>query len=143
MEISGAIDYQADVEAILAAEKLPVSDLPASLDNFLVAKLDDRIAGTAGLEVYGEYGLLRSLAVEPASRGNGIAGELLKGVEELAQGKRVKTLYLLTETAPGYFSRKGYLTIGRANVPAEVQQSSEFSFVCPQSAIVMMKNLSA
>jgi amino-acid N-acetyltransferase len=46
---------------------------------------------------------------------------------------------LLTETAPGYFETKGYQQITRADVPEEVQQSSEFSHVCPQSAIVMKK----
>ena len=143
MEISGATGYRADIEAILTAEKLPISDLPASLDNFLVAQENGLIIGTAGIEAYGNYGLLRSVAVSPALRNKGVAGKLLEQIEKLARAKDLNALFLLTETAQEYFSRKGYKTISRADVTAEVQQSSEFSSVCPQSAIVMMKILSA
>jgi amino-acid N-acetyltransferase len=143
MEILEATGYRTDVEALLNGEKLPVSDLPESLDNFLVAQENGLVIGTAGIEIYGEHGLLRSIAVNTASRNKGIAGKLLERIENLARAKELKTLFLLTETAPDYFSRKGYKTIGRADVPVEVQRSSEFSFVCPQSAIVMMKALSA
>lgn len=143
MKVSGAANFRSAVEDMLTAEKLPVSDLPASLDNFLVAQENDLIVGTAGIEVYGEHGLLRSVAVNPALRNKGVAALLLGQIENLAQGKGLKAIFLLTETAQEYFSRKGYKTIGRADVPAEVQRSSEFSSVCPQSAIVMMKTLSA
>ena len=143
MEISGATGYRAGIEAILTAEKLPVGDLPASLDNFLVAQENGLIIGTAGVEIYGEYGLLRSVAVSPALRNKGVAGKLLEQVENLARTQELKKLFLLTQTAQDYFSRKGYKTISRADVPVEVQQSSEFSSVCPQSAIMMMKILQA
>lgn len=127
------------VIALLIAEKLPVSDLPADLDNFLVAMIDDEVVGVAGLEIYGTYGLLRSLAVNQDHRGKGIGGELLKDIEGLATLNHLIEVYLLTETAPEYFNRKGYMKIIRGDVPVEVQQSSGFSHVCPQSAIVMKK----
>lgn len=139
MIIDQAQPYKAEVIALLAAEKLPVADLPETLDHFIVAIADAEVIGVAGLEVYGSYGLLRSLAVRPDFRGQGIAAKLLRRIDALGSLKGLTELYLLTETAPGYFERKAYRQISRAEVPEEVQQSSEFSHVCPQSAIVMKK----
>jgi amino-acid N-acetyltransferase len=143
MEIREAKNYRQSMVSLLAAEKLPVDDLPALLDNFIVAIQNDEVVGAAGLEVYGDYGLLRSLAVSPSVRGQGIANKLVQQIETLAGSKNLKAIYLLTETAPDYFDRKNYIKITRTDVPAQVQQSSEFNYACPQSAIVMKKTLSA
>jgi amino-acid N-acetyltransferase len=141
MEIVKATDYRAGIEALLAENKLPVSDLPASLENFFVATDNGAVIGVAGLEVYGQHGLLRSLAVNALHRNKGIAGKLVNQVEEFAASKELTAIFLLTETADKYFDSKQYDRITRSEVPAEVQQSSEFSFVCPQSAVVMKKTL--
>jgi len=141
MKTESALPYRDSIIALLAAEKLPVTDLPATLDNFVVAKDGDTIIGVAGLEIYGDYGLLRSLVVSPAHRSKGIAKLLLTEMEALAAAKALSAIYLLTETAHEYFSRTDYQQISRTDVPQPVQQSSEFSYACPQSAIVMKKTL--
>jgi len=143
MEITGAVNNRESIVALLIAEKLPADDLPVTLENFLVATQNDEVIGVVGLELYGGYSLLRSLAVRPDWRSKGVAGKLLREAEILALSKSSKAIYLLTETAPDYFDRKNYIKITRNDVPAEVQQSSEFSHVCPQSAIVMMKTLTS
>jgi amino-acid N-acetyltransferase len=139
MKITLATEYREAIVSLLRTEKLPADDLPGALDDFRVVVKNKELAGIAGLEVYGSYGLLRSLAVQTEYRNQGIAGHLLDEVESLAVTKGLKALYLFTETAPDYFSRKNYTKISRADVPAEVQQSTEYSHVCPQSAIVMKK----
>jgi amino-acid N-acetyltransferase len=141
MQIEKAESYRADLIALLESEKLPTTDLPETLEDFIVAKNNDEVIGVAGLEVYKNYGLLRSVVVLSSYRGKGIANDLLQNIESLAVSKLLKEIYLLTETAPDYFSKKGYNKITRLEVPAEVQQSSEFSHVCPVSAIVMKKEL--
>src|SRR3569833_1913902 len=127
MEIIEAINYREDIIALLSSEKLPASDLPASLKNFLVVIENDELVGVIGLETYGNYGLLRSLAVRPDSRNQNIAGKLVREIENLATAEGLKAIFLLTETASDYFLRKGYHAIARAEMPTEVQQSSEFS----------------
>ncbi|HVS94126.1 MAG TPA: arsenic resistance N-acetyltransferase ArsN2 [Mucilaginibacter sp.] len=141
MEILSAANYSDSVKGILEAEKLPVSDLPQNLEDFSVAIENNETLGVAGLEIYGNYALLRSLAVKARFRGRGIAGRLLEQIEALALSKGVDIIYLLTETAPEYFEKQGFVQISRADVPAEIQKSSEFSYVCPQSAAVMKKTL--
>ncbi len=141
MIITKANNQRTNVAALLAAEKLPAGDLPEQLDNFIVALEHDKLIGVAGLECYGQSALLRSVAVEPDYRNKKIAEKLIRGIEELAYFNGIKAIYLLTETASGYFIKKGYQEIQRNEVPDEIQGSSEFSFVCPQSAIVMKKIL--
>ena len=142
MIIDNAQNYREQVKALLEAEKLPTADLPENPGNFLVAIVDNKVVGVAGMEVYGNYGLLRSVAVQPDHRGLGIAGKLIGRIASLGSQKGLSDLYLLTETAPGYFKNKGFMQIGREEVPAEIQGSSEFSHVCPVSAIVMKKSIS-
>lgn len=141
MNITEAKDHREGILNLLTTEKLPVEDLPAALNNFFVAQKGAELIGVIGLEVYGYYCLLRSLAVHPEFRGLGVAGRLVDQIEALAKSKGLKAIYLLTETAPGFFERKNYKKIARDEVPTALQQSSEFSHVCPQSAIVMMKTL--
>lgn len=141
MEIAEAINYRAGVIALLSAAKLPTDDLPETLNDFWVMIEAEELIGVVGLETYGNYGLLRSLVVRPDYRNQNIAGKLLSQLESLAAEERLKAVFLLTETAPGYFSSKGYYLITRSEIPSEIQQSSEFSHVCPQSAIAMRKDL--
>ena len=141
MTIAEAINYKEEAVALLSSEKLPTNDLPSTLKNFFVMIENKKLIGIIGLEIYGSYGLLRSLAVRADSRNQNIAGKLVEQIERLALAEGLKAVLLLTETATDYFSRKGYKVITRAEMPAEVRQSSEFSHVCPDSAKAMQKDL--
>ena len=93
------------------------------------------------MEIYGQSALLRSVAVQPSDRNKGVGEKLLHRIEDLARSRGINAIYLLTETASGYFIKKNYQQITRNKVPDDVLGSTEFSFVCPQSAIVMKKIL--
>ncbi|HEX6426477.1 MAG TPA: arsenic resistance N-acetyltransferase ArsN2 [Niastella sp.] len=129
------------VIALLQTEKLPVEDLPASLNDFFVVLTEDKVIGAIGLEQYGNYALLRSMVVSAAYRNKNIASSLVDELEYYGKILGISAMYLLTETAPGYFEKKGYQKINREEVPAVLQASSEFSHVCPVSAIVMKKEI--
>ena len=133
--------YRADIISLLQSEKLPVSDLPAELDDFLIAVDNDLVIGAVGLERYESCGLLRSLVVNSSYRNQNIADELINRLESNSIAAGIDCIYLLTETAPNYFERKGYSIITRADVPDVLLRSSEFSHVCPTSAIVMKKSV--
>ncbi len=68
MLIEKAENQREGIVAILAAEKLPVDDLPENVENFLVAKDKGELVGVIGLELYGDYRLLRSFAAVSAHR---------------------------------------------------------------------------
>jgi amino-acid N-acetyltransferase len=120
---------------------LVLAELPDQLEHFWLAFDDDRLIGSVGLEVYGDAALLRSLAVGENQRNRGVARQLINQAVAWAEGHGIKSLVLLTETAPQYFLRCGFVLMLRQEVAAVLLQSSEFRGACPESAIVMRKNL--
>lgn len=131
---------QAIIE-LLKEEKLPVDDLPGDLDHFFIASMDDGIVGAIGLELYLPFGLLRSMVVQKDYRNQKVAAALVETLEKHATDLKISWIYLLTETASRYFGKKNYQQVERSEVPDEIKGSTEFSSVCPVSAIVMKKAL--
>ena len=121
---------------------LPTVGVDEAMEGFFVAEAaDGSVAGTVGLEIHGRHGLLRSLAVDPAYRGDGLGGELVGRVVEAARRAELDGLYLLTTTAADYFPRHGFRIVDRGSAPEPVQASVEFSEACPASAVAMALDL--
>lgn len=130
------------VSALLKQADLLTDDLPTDLGTFTLAyAADERLAGVAGLEILGENGLLRSVAVSPDFRSQYIGNQLVGLTVNLAESKTIKTIYLITTTADRYFERLGFVRVDRASVPDTIAQTRQFSDLCPASAIVMQKKL--
>ena len=87
--------------ALLRAADLPETGVAETFRNFVVVRDDETVVAAAGLEVEGDVGLLRSVVVDPAFRGQGLAGLLVAGAVELASHLDLRALYLLTTTARG------------------------------------------
>jgi N-acetylglutamate synthase-like GNAT family acetyltransferase len=131
-----------EVAAFLEASSLPTAGVFDHFDSFLVARGDDgRLLGCVGLEVYGDVGLLRSLAVASEARGSGIGKNLVEGLFDLARSKGVATLYLLTTTAETYFPRFGFERLARDQAAPELEASAELRGACPESAVIMQRRL--
>lgn len=142
--ISYATAREEDVEAIVALLKtnnLPVSDLGTGQRMFLVALSDGKTVGCVAVEMYENAGLLRSLAVNNDFRGKGIGQKLVAEAEAWSRNNGLKSLYLLTTTAAGFFPKVGWKNTERASAPENIAASSEFASVCPSSAICMMKKM--
>jgi amino-acid N-acetyltransferase len=128
------------IKSLLEIVNLPSDDVDNLLDTFLVWD-DAAIHGCVGLEVYNQYALFRSLAVVPNNQGKGIGKALTKSIINKAKDLNVKTIYLLTETAGKFFHKHGFKTILRDEVPVVIKNTSEFSYLCPDSAICMKLEL--
>jgi N-acetylglutamate synthase-like GNAT family acetyltransferase len=81
--------------------------------------------------------LLRSIAVRPDYRGLGLAARLTRFLLQRAESDGRAAVYLLTENAAGYFSRRGFVTVERAEVPQALRRTRQFTTLCPQSASCM------
>lgn len=142
-EFSITITAQNDIPEIIAfliQNKLPAEDVAENI-RFWIIKDGERIIGTIGLEVFGEYGLLRSLATDAEYRKTGIAAALIDSLFIYSATRQLHEIYLLTETAEAYFQKKGFGKIDRNDAPEILRSSTEFSTVCPVSAVCMKKNV--
>lgn len=141
MVYAARVEDWSQIEALLKRSNLPTDGLRDHLRTTLVAKHNDQVVGSAALEMYGSYALLRSVAVAPEQRGHGLGHQLTTAALDLAQRHGATQVYLLTETAAHFFPRFGFTPVERAAVPASIQQSIEFTSACPASALVMMTAL--
>jgi amino-acid N-acetyltransferase len=133
----------AGVVRLLEAADLPTAGLRPSLPDFLVAEESGRIVGAVGLEVYGDYGLLRSAVVDSEQRNSGLGSDLIESLLRRAETKGTREIYLLTTTAERFFPRFGFAAIDRVEVATPVRASEEFRGACPDTAIVMRRVSSA
>ena len=133
----------AAVEDLLTKTHLPLGGVSESIDAFIVAESDGRVMGTAGVERYGPYGLLRSVAVDPSLQRQGVGRALVERLISDSEQNGIAELYLLTTTAEEYFPAFGFLKIDREETPVEIQNTSQFRDLCPSSATVMRRLMSA
>ncbi|MFN8061013.1 MAG: arsinothricin resistance N-acetyltransferase ArsN1 family A [Vicinamibacterales bacterium] len=142
VEISHAEpDEYAAVVSLLQRSGLPEAGLAEHRDGLLVARDGRAIVGSVALELRAEGVLLRSLAVAPTERSAGLGGRLVDAALDLARSHGAGTSYLLTETAPQFFARRGFLPVTRSRVPASIKLSVEFGGACCSSALAMARPL--
>jgi amino-acid N-acetyltransferase len=130
--------------ALLKECDLPTEDItPEHFENFFGCGARDDPKGVVGVELFGDVGLLRSLAVSESVRGRGCGSRLVAEVEAHARAQGVKTMYLLTSTARPLFESLGYVAADRALAPDAIRNAREFSSICPSSAVFMCKKIAA
>ncbi|MBR9988996.1 MAG: arsenite methyltransferase [Gemmatimonadetes bacterium] len=132
------------VQALLRTADLPIDGVADQFDyGYVVSEVGGTVMGVAGLEVYGSYGLLRSVAVAPEWRGRGVAAALVADRVEWGAVRGLRAIYLLTTTAKQYFGEHGFAVIDRDDVPAAIRRSAEFAKVCPSTATAMELRIAA
>jgi UDP-N-acetylmuramate: L-alanyl-gamma-D-glutamyl-meso-diaminopimelate ligase len=116
------------LELHLKKANLPFEGVREHLQGYLIIRDEGGIAGSVGLELYDEVGVLRSLAVKSERRGQGLGWMLADAAVARARRRGVRHLYLLTETASDFFAQHfGFHKVERSEVEPPANQSSEFS----------------
>jgi len=142
MEIRKLLRVEYDLaRELLQQLELPYTDLDQDQLQLFSVHENEEFVGVGGFEKYGEDALLRSVAILPEKQQLGRGGQIIQLIENKAKEVRIERFYLLTTTAAGFFDKKGYRRIDRINAPEALQQTTEFSTLCPDSAICMMKTL--
>ena len=129
------------VLALLRSADLPETGVAETFRNFVVVRDDETVVAAAGLEVQGDDGLLRSVVVDPAFRGQGLAGLVVAGAVDLAAHLELTALYLLTTTARGFFLKHGFADYPREEAPPPIRECWEFRAGCPSSSAFMRRSL--
>lgn len=121
--------------------ELLTTGVAEGINRFCIASTAGVVVGCAGLETYGEFGLLRSVAVNASTRGMGVGTLLVEAVVSAAREQGLRELFLLTTTAAPFFERRGFTSVLRSSVPREITGSWEFRIGCPQTAIAQRRAL--
>ena len=130
------------ITRLLDGCRLPSEDVEAHLADFLVVREDRQVVGVVGMELAGEVGLLRSLAVAGPYRGAGIGEALCLAALTRAGERGVKSVYLLTETAGEFFRRKlGFQDAERSKAPPGIRATREFTTLCASTATLLSRPL--
>ena len=128
--------------ALLQIAELPIEDLTDShLEHFFMAGEPESPVAVIGLELFGRHALLRSLVVDPRVRATGIGSRLVEHAEAHARAHGAESIYLLTTTAEGFFSDRGYARTERSTAPDSIRGTREFANLCPASSAFMVKHL--
>jgi amino-acid N-acetyltransferase len=132
-DLRGALD-------LLGRSELTEQDVAEGWGHYFVVREDDgRVVAVAGLEIHGEDGLLRSVAVDPDYRGQGLAGSLIDAAMQRAKRVQLRSVYLLTTTARDYFAGRGFADCSREEAPPAIRESWEFRTGCPSTAAFMRR----
>lgn len=133
-----AEEDRAAVEALLRVNSLQPLDAGAQFGpQYVVAVCDGRIVGVAGVELHGDDGLLRSVAVEKEYRSLRLGTTMSENRLDWARDRGVRAMYLLTDTAAHYWNRFGFQPIGRHDAPEGIESSHEWTSGCPASSTAM------
>ncbi len=127
------------IRSLLEARALPVDGAEAHLHEFLVATsgVSDEVIGVAGVERYGDVGLVRSVAVASNVAALGLGSALTRAILDRAREEGLEALYLLTTTAAMWFPRFGFTVVPREQLPAALNESAELRGACPSTAVAM------
>ncbi|HSG79233.1 MAG TPA: arsenic resistance N-acetyltransferase ArsN2 [Acidimicrobiia bacterium] len=129
-----------EILALLTAAGLPAARLgehgPTDL---FVVRVGGRLVGAAALEHHDGDGLLRSVVVAEELRGTGLGRRLTEAALAAAAAADLRSVRLLTETAPGFFAHLGFERFDRSDAPPAIAASEEFAVACPDSAVAMMR----
>jgi UDP-N-acetylmuramate: L-alanyl-gamma-D-glutamyl-meso-diaminopimelate ligase len=119
----------ADLQALLTRAQLHGEEVSeASYSSFFTLRNEKGLAGCVALEVLGDDGILRALAVDPESRGIGYGWMLADMAVSHARYRGVRRIYLLTATATDFFAAKvGFRIIDPSTVSARVSASAAFA----------------
>lgn len=130
------------IKRLLIGSLLPSRDVGRSNQRFIVASDGGRLIGCAGLQVAGQDGLVRSMAVHWTRRNAGLGSRLHRRLLFEAALAGVRTLYVVTTTAEDFFAGHGFERIAASAVPPELQASEEFTAFVPGGSTVMSRPVS-
>ncbi len=144
METAISEAHPGDLRAVLALLRdadLPLEGVAEHFGQFLVARVNEQVVGAAGLELYGEAALLRSVVVHSEWRGRRLGERLTEAALARARVKGIREVYLFTKTAAGFFPRFGFQPIPREAINPAVRASIQFQTCCTANEVSMALTL--
>lgn len=128
------------IRSLLREGELPTLGVDLRLiGGMAVAMRGSRLVGCAAIERLGDgLALLRSVAVRPELRGQGVGSGLVRDRMVWARSHGIEAVFLLTTSGRVFFGRLGFLPTERNELPEVVRQHPQATTSCPESAVSMV-----
>ncbi len=115
--ISALINCYAEHDKMLFRS---LAEIYENLQMFLVAEEDDTVVGCCALEIiWSDLAEIKSLAVAPAHKGQGLGRALVEAMVEQARDLGVPRVFALT-LEPRFFERIGFAVVPKEDLPMKV-----------------------
>lgn len=125
---------------VLKETSVSTNNISSPFNTFIVLEDNSKIIGVAGIEIYRDIGVLNSVAILPAYRGQQLGSGIVKSVLNFADRRNVKKIYLSTEKEEAFFKKLGFKTIDKQEIDERCSEST-FLKNCSQKAKIMVLNL--
>lgn len=125
------------IRALLESSGLSTIGVDEHWRTFVVAREGANVVGCGGAEAYQFAALIRSIAVAPDYRGQGLGRRIVRQLLDRLASRGLREFYLLTTDAEEYFRKRGFRTIDRDEVHPQILTSRQFHDACPDTAICM------
>lgn len=110
------------IKVLLAVCLLPAHEESDHRGTFFVAESERGIIGVCGIELCdGSVAMLGSLGVMPGYRKQKIGRRLVHRAMSHAQDQGIERLFVLTESATGYFQNNGFTALERKSAPSQLK----------------------
>lgn len=124
---------------VLTGSGLDAADVAGDLRGTVVLEDEGGApVATASVDVRGDEGYLRSVAVDPAARGRFLGVLVVAAAVRRGAKAGASSVYLLTEGAAGFFERLGFVRTERGQLPGWV---SERAGACADTAVAMRRQV--
>jgi UDP-N-acetylmuramate: L-alanyl-gamma-D-glutamyl-meso-diaminopimelate ligase len=115
------------VKALLDRASLSYPDIEQHVDDLLVLRDGGDTVGCVALELFDQAAVLRSLAVVPERRGEGLGWMLADAALSRARQRGARRVFILTEHATDFFAEKfGFKAVERDAIDPAVTEASVF-----------------
>lgn len=125
------------VASLLEAAGLDPIEARYDAEGMVMAGDDDPVA-TASVDVRGDEGYLRSVAVAERARDAGLGALVVAAAVRRAADRGATAIHLVTEDAVGFFQRLGFGAVERGELPGWIVDRAR---ACPGSATAMRRRL--
>ena len=137
--VQGTAEDLPGVRDLLARVHLSTTGIPEEISELWVIRGADKdVIGCVAIEIHDETALLRSLAVDPERRGEGLGWMLAEMVQLRVRQRGLTQVCLLTEHATDFFAEKfGFQPVARELLPEKIKNSSEYLRNPTERAVAM------
>lgn len=96
---------------LIAAANLPPLFIAEYLDGFIAAEADGGVIACGGLEMYGQFAVIRSVVIDEQARGLGLGARMAAMLEDDARAAGATDIYLFTGDALEFWRHRGFVEV--------------------------------